>query len=218
MSQQINLLNPDLLPRRDWLSLSTLLLVVLAIALVEGALFAKATIEREALARQETAMKEETKRLTEQLLTVSKIMGERRPDPALEAKVAVRAAEVRSSDEVLAAVRSMSANDAGFSGYLRGFSKQAMSGLWLTEFAFAADGLTIKGRMLDNSLMPVYIQRLNAEPSLKGRNFAALDMKAVEPAKDSSAKKAEGSSATLALPLYTEFRLQGLLSTKGEER
>lgn len=216
MSQQINLLNPDLLPRRDWLSLSSVLLVVLAIALVEVALVAKATVEREALARQETAMKEESKRLTEQLLTVSKIMSERRPDPTLEAQVALRAAEVRSSDEVLAAVRSLSVNDAGFSGYLRGFSKQAMNGLWLTEFAFAADGLTIKGRMLENGLMPVYIQRLNSEPSLKGRNFASLDMKAVEPAKDASAKKPEGSKAELALPRYTEFRLHSSLGGGGE--
>ncbi|HRE16104.1 MAG TPA: PilN domain-containing protein [Rhodocyclaceae bacterium] len=210
MSQQINLLNPALRPRRDWLSLPAVVAVVALILLVEGGLYAKARFDQADLNRQQEQLTGENKRIQEQLLVLSKSLSEQRADPALAELLESRQAEAQAGEELLQTLRSLQKNTAGFSGYLQGFSRQTMDGLWLTGFSFGADGLSIKGRMQDSNLLPVYIRRLNGEPTFQGRQFSALDMKAVEPPK---ANPGAGKAASdPVLPAYTEFTLQGVLS------
>lgn len=206
MSQQINLLNPALRPRRDWLSLPALVAAVLVILVIEGGLYAKASYEHADLSRQLAQVNGENKRIQEELLVLSKSLAAQIADPALTATVEERAAEVKAGEDMLRTLDALRQETAGFSAYFQGFARQAMDGLWLTDFTLGAGGLSIKGRMQETTLLPVYIRRLNAEPNFQGREFSALDMKTVEPAKGGDGKVVEK-----ALPTYTEFTLQGVL-------
>jgi len=75
--------------------------------------------------------------------------------------------------------RGLVGTTGGFSEYMRVFSRQAVQGLWLTGFDVAAGGdeLTITGRTLNAELVPTYIQHLNREAAIQGRNFGSMLIK-----------------------------------------
>ena len=93
---------------------------------------------------------------------------------------------------------------SGFSPFMAGFARQAQSDLWLTGFRITAGGdeIEIRGRMLDPSSLPGYVQRLNTVPAFQGRRFAALEMQRVDPE-----PLPEGSSAAVSssLPATVPF-------------
>ena len=102
--------------------------------------------------------------------------------------------------QVRAAIGSGSAGRAqGYAAYFTALARQAQPALWITGFSIAADGvaLELNGRMADPRVLPDYLRRLNAEPLFKGREFAQLSLKKIEP-----------SAATTGG--YTEFALRGL--------
>ncbi|MDE2584906.1 MAG: hypothetical protein KGN39_05860, partial [Betaproteobacteria bacterium] len=70
--------------------------------------------------------------------------------------------------------------------------------LWLTGFEIGPGGLEmeIRGRMVNQSLLPRYIQRLDNEPRFRGRRFAALEMRGV----DGSDKAEKDSDKPAGLP------------------
>ena len=102
--------------------------------------------------------------------------------------------------QMRAAIGSGSAGRAeGYAGYFTALARQAQPSLWITGFSIAADGvaLELSGRMADPRVLPGYLRRLNTEPLFKGREFAQLSLKKVDPA-----------AATTGG--YTEFALRGL--------
>lgn len=214
MSQQINLINPALRAQRDWLSLPTVVLVIAAILLVEIGFYVSGRLEQARLAKQTAALADENKRIQEQLLVLSKSLTDQRPDPALAAQIEERNEALKATEQVLSALQATNTSAQGFSGFFQGFSRQVMSGLWLTEIEVDASGLSIRGRMQDANLLPAYIRRLNAEPTFQGRLFSALDMKHVAPPKVQTPPPA-GSAAEKPVPAYTEFTLQGVMPAAG---
>ena len=209
MTQQINLYNPALEPRRDWFSLPSLLLAwgatlaVLAVAAVitevrVSALTAELQRENEARA----AALSELAGLTKQLAA-------RHKDAALQAELEKLQGQLASRYDAKGALHGgVIGNTAGFSEYLRAFARQSFDGLWLTGFSLAGAGrdLVLQGRALRPELVPGYVQRLNREAVLKGHAFAELQMQrpAAEPELRSSTP-------------YIEFRLATLASTRRAE-
>jgi hypothetical protein len=59
---------------------------------------------------------------------------------------------------------------------MRVFSRQTLQGVWLTGFDITAGGdeLTIAGRALSADLVPAYLQRLNREAAIQGRQFGSM--------------------------------------------
>jgi hypothetical protein len=104
--------------------------------------------------------------------------------------------------------------EGGFAARLEALARQSVDGLWLTGMALRQDDVVLKGRALQPQLIPVYVQRLDREPSLQGRAFKALEV--VRPLE----KQAHGASAPAevdaAAPLppqrsvYVEFTLSGI--------
>ncbi|OGB01743.1 MAG: hypothetical protein A3E25_04955 [Burkholderiales bacterium RIFCSPHIGHO2_12_FULL_69_20] len=86
----------------------------------------------------------------------------------------------------------------GHADYLVALARQASDRLWITGFALSEDGnaIDLEGRMTDASALTPYLRRLDAEPRFKGRPFAQLSLRAVDP---------PGG----ALP-YTEFALRSV--------
>lgn len=91
-------------------------------------------------------------------------------------------------------------NSAGYSGYMRAFSRQAVQGLWLTGFNVSGDGtqLSLSGAVTHPDLLPEYIQRLRREAVMQGKTFAALQMQQA---------KADKPGET---PRYVEFELRSV--------
>ena len=105
--------------------------------------------------------------------------------------------ELKIAREAMAALKGGAfGNQRGFAEYLRAFSRQSLSGLWLTGFSIAGSGeLEIRGRVLSPDLVPSYIQRLNREQVLAGRSFARLEMSRPKPEPAADKDRAAGKAA-----------------------
>jgi hypothetical protein len=97
-------------------------------------------------------------------------------------------------------------NRSGFANYLQAFSRQALDGLWLTGFTVGGAGeVAIQGRVVSPDLLPEYIQKMNREPALQGREFSALEMR--RPVVPPAAPGKDGEKPGTGLPRYLEFNL-----------
>ncbi len=200
--QQINLFNPDFVPRHDVATARYLLPGVLLIVLLSGAgawaarHFADGMAAREqALTLEMNAVRTRTEALTAQL-------NGRSVDAELERQLAERHALLGARKQVAQWLRADGAgSDHGVSEYLRALARQSMDGVWLTGFAVQAEPrrLSIEGRALKGELLPDYLGRLGAEALLKGRTFStvtldgALPNTSAEPSQEGMAFKLESS-------------------------
>ena len=217
MSQQINLYEARLRPRHELatarnLGVCALLLLVLMTAL---ALWTRADADRKSEAAA-TARKQQGEE-QEKLTALSKMMAERKVSPALTAEIEVTKAMLAARKEVMAVLDSGKlGNSSGFSAFMSGFARQSQNDLWLTGFSVIQGGeeIEIRGRLLDPARLPAYVQRLSGEPVFRGRRFAALEMRDVEPEvqkpdQPATAKAPNASAAPpLNLPRFAEFVLR----------
>ncbi|OGQ50939.1 MAG: fimbrial assembly protein [Deltaproteobacteria bacterium RIFCSPLOWO2_02_FULL_53_8] len=196
MSQQINLLNPLLMKQRDFLSLLTMLQALGFIILGSSLFYGYALYETSKLAKQ---FEEDVQRYNVEqgrLANFAKEFSPQRTNELLLAEVSRLEKELDSKKELGEALKSSAGgSSAGFSEYMRAFSRQIVQGLWLTGFKVAGDGAEVglSGGVLDPVLLPTYIQRLGKEQIMQGKTFATLKIQII-------AEKG-------AIPRYVEFAL-----------
>ncbi len=220
MNRNINLYDPALRIRRDplafeaaaWMVAATLALVVL------GAVGVRWSVSRiEPLAAAATKERDEQQSAAQAF--AAKIASNK-PD----AKLTVRVADAqRTLLQRRAALATLNGNtpdqEGGFSNRLSALARQSVDGLWLTGMVLRQNDVQLKGRTLQPSLIPVYVQRLDREPSLQGHAFKALDV--VRPVdKNDRADKADkkgpvdaNADAANAAPVRAEFVEFTLLGT-----
>ncbi|MES2563505.1 MAG: hypothetical protein V4637_12335 [Pseudomonadota bacterium] len=177
MSQQINLLTPlDLAPRRSGSSARVLLIGVAIVIALSGSLAAYEQMRlRASLAESQSsgqALKQA--RAAHERLTAAQAV---KPDPSRETELISLAAQVKSRQAVIDALQSgVIGAGTGFSEYMRAFSRQRIEGVWLTGFDISEGGrnLALTGRALSGELIPRYLEGLNRESLLRGRQFASM--------------------------------------------
>lgn len=226
MSQQINLYNPALRKRQDWLTARPLAAVAAGLLVVVAAVAGFSSYQ----ARQSQAAADDLtaklKATQAEIETLTKAVAERKPDPAIVAKVAETKLQFKARQEVMDAIAGGAIGSSeGFSEYLRGFSRQTPQGVWLTGFTIGAGGndMEIRGRMLSDSLLPEYVKRLSGEKVFKGRSFAGLELsRPAQTAPAAAAPAATGATAaTPAAPQsarYVEFVLMPRPQAAGETK
>lgn len=215
MSQQINLLLPELRPRLDWLALPVVAGAGVLGLLVVVALASAAAWRLDGLKAREVALRGELAALQQEVQTLGQRLGERKGDTLLDQQLETARTGVAQRQQVLTIVAQGDLpTSQAYSGLFQGFSRQVVEGAWLTGFGFAEKDIEIRGRLSDPALLPAYIGRLNAEPAFAGRRFATLDMKAVDPAAErrdvapGTAPLAASAPVRPQLPRYTEFVLR----------
>jgi len=211
MSQQINLILPELRPRFDWLALPIVAGAALVGLLLLVAMATMTAVQVDGLRAREANIRNQLGALQQQVQLLGSSLGARKADTALEKQITVTRLAVSQRREVLNVIAQGDvAGGNTYSGLLQGFSRQIVEGVWLVGFGFAQRDIEIRGRLTDPALLPAYINRLNAEPAFAGRRFAALDMKGVEPVDpkldDNKALAATVKAASVAP--YTEFVLR----------
>lgn len=213
MSQQINLILPELRPRFDWLALPVVLAVALAGLLVLLGLGGLAASKADRLAAQEAQASARFNTLQQQVKEMGVALGARQGDTSLPQRIEFMRLSVEQRQEALKAIgRGGDTDRVAFAESMRGFSRQVLEGVWLTEFSLGAQHIEIRGRLTSPALLSAYIKRLNGESAFAGRRFEALEMKGEVPgeAAPGVADKAE------AKPLrpFTEFVLRSEAAPK----
>ncbi len=205
MAQQINLYDPALERKRDWLVLGNVAVGGVILATAVGALGMAERSTLPVLTAQSATAETQLTAMRDQLTALGQRAANRRPDPRLEQELTAKRQQLSLSSEVLAVLRSSVGKDAqSYAEYLRGFSRQTVSGLWLTGVTVksAGSGMEIRGNTTDPALIPEYIRRLNTEAVFQGQTFAALKLER-PPAK-----------GTAAAPQWHEFMLIPSLDSK----
>lgn len=206
MARQINLYDPALERKRDWLALENVVVGGVLLAVAVGALGMMERASLPALMAQSAASEAQLKAMRDQAATLGQRIANRKPDPRIEQELAAKRQLLSMRGEVLATLRSSIGPHAqSYTEYLRGFARQTVSGLWLTGFTVktAGSGMEIRGNTTDPALIPEYIRRLNKESAFQGQTFAALKLERPE---------AKGKDAP---PPWHQFMLIPVLDSKG---
>ena len=194
MAQQINLLDPALQPRRDWLDASHGLSLLGLILCTSAAL--SATLQWQA---------GRAVNLPAALPALPTAAAASAPGELQVELQRLRALE-QHQQRVRAALASGAAGAPdGYTPYLKALSRQAKGSLWITGFAVAAEGdaIELEGQMLDAAVLPGYLRQLNAEERFNGRPFAQLQLRTLD----------EGANAG-----HTEFVLRSSPPAREAER
>lgn len=218
MSQQINLILPELRPRFDWLALPLVAAVALAGIVLVGLLAQFQAYRHGQLSSEAAAINGKLLNLQQQVQALGQAVGARKPNAALPEQIGQLRTGVEQRRAVLDFIgrRQGAVNPQGFAAMLDGFSRQTLDGAWLVGFVLAPEEIEIRGRLLDPALLPRYIGRLNEDPAFAGRRFTALEMTGVVPA----APEAGSSAAKPVAPTrpFTEFVLRTDQVPRGEKR
>ena len=215
MAQQINLYDPALERKRDWLALENVVVGGVLLAAAVGALGMAERNTLPALTAQSATADAQLKAMRDQVTAMGQRAASRKPDPRLELELTAKRQQLSLSSEVLATLRGSVGKDApSYAEYLRGFSRQTMNGLWLKEVTIktAGSGMEIRGNTTDPALIPEYIRRLNKEASFQGQTFAALKLE--RPKATTPAAPASGAKPAAVMPQEHEFTLTPSLDSK----
>jgi len=183
MSQQINLFNPVFLKQKKHFSALTMLQALLLIVIGSMLFYGYAMYQVKLLAKQTAEMNTRYESEQKRLVNYINEFSPQRAQQLLSDELQTVEAQASQQEALLATLRSGAiGNTQGYSEYLRAFARQTIKGLWLTAFNINGDGaqMSLHGAAVNPRLLPEYIQRMNREPVMRGKSFAALQMKLPE--------------------------------------
>jgi hypothetical protein len=182
MSQQVNLLIDDLLPKR------TLFGTVHAVATVFGCVAILTAISVHTLI-DISHLTGQHDRLTRQLAVLADANAKARASVTSveDSKLAARVADLRSQLDSRTALETALAGEVktrsrGFSGHLDGLAANALPGLWLTEIQLldGGDRMRLSGMTIDPVLVPKFLKGLGHGDEFAGHRFDTFELAADE--------------------------------------
>lgn len=218
MSQQINLFNPIFLKQKKIftaLPMAEALGIVVAGALLLNWYAAQRVADLQREADEGKAMLAARE---QRLVKANVQFAPRSSDPKLAAELADAQAELKALHDVSSVLQGGAlGNTNGYAEYFRAFSRQNVSGLWLTGVTIGAAGndIGVQGRAMQATLIPNYIARLTAERVMHGKTFASLDI--ARPDAVAPAPAAMPVTAAPAAPVTSPFVEFSLQSTAVQE-
>lgn len=211
MSQQINLFNPGLRPKRELLTAGMMAKAALVLMVVLGAYASQLSQQASRLKQQRDALLLQTQAEQSRLVQVAQQYPARAPSTVLRDEIGATTEKLHQREKVFEVLKSGSiGGKGGFSGLMQAFARQNVSGLWLVGFSAngAGDQMRINGRALTPDMIPAYIGKLSAEQSLRGRAFTGLQVTQPQPVPNASAQAAgQQKPVPATLPAYIEFAL-----------
>ena len=211
MSHNINLYDASLKTRRDLLepvpALALLGVAIVCLTLAVG--WARGAATRLGPIAEQGAVALQARQTA--LQAAAESAAARKPDADLQSGVAEAQRTLLQRRAALQMLTTSPVDrEGGFAARLEALARQSVDGLWLTGMVLRQDDVVLKGRALQPQLIPVYVQRLDREPSLQGRAFKALEVVRPIDKAARAASAADGDAAvTPAHSAYVEFTLSG---------
>ncbi len=176
--QQVNLYLPEFHPRRVWLSLAQMLLVVAAILVLLLALTLWSSAYTRSLERELASERTELETLQQQVQRLTAELPARR-GATVEEQVARLREEVRRREQILQLMSQQNLGNAdGFSEQLVSLSRHGLDDVALSSFSLQSGGryVELAGRVRQPELVPLYLQRLREDQSFTDVAFGVLDV------------------------------------------
>ncbi|HMM78066.1 MAG TPA: hypothetical protein PJ986_20365 [Gammaproteobacteria bacterium] len=179
MKQQINLYQPKLREPAPLFGARAMLRTVAAVLAGLGLVYAWAVVQVGLLEREARQLVLARDAAEQRFTELRTHLPKRVPDPALAARAAEQNEDLQQTRRLMAALSEGSfGNNFGLSPYLVGFARQHVAGTWLTRVEIAAGGtqIGIEGQAQAPEFVPLYVQRLAAEPVFEGKVFSQLKL------------------------------------------
>lgn len=164
-SQQVNLYLPEYRPRRDWLTatrfLALMLCAVALVAVLSAVDYGRRYLLEQRQGDTQQALTAQT-RVTEQL---ERELASMATDASLLSEVRVRQDSLAQLEGTLATLQSLGqGNINGFSEYLKNMSQASFEGLWLTRISITNAGAkaSLEGRAMQGAMVPRFVDRLSS--------------------------------------------------------
>jgi hypothetical protein len=217
MTRQINLFNPALRARREWLTGKFLLNGLGVMVVLLGLYGGVVRWQNQQLSGEAGRIGTELSEKQQELAWLGEEIAQRKVSSETQDALQRAEAALQGRERVREALESGALGSAdGFAAFLRAFARQTQDGLWMVGLEMAEGGrsITLAGRTLSPDQIPGYIRGLTSEPTLRGRSFEALNVQLVgeEGSKDSPADSAvAGAPAAQGeakkIPEFHEFLL-----------
>lgn len=179
MSRQINLYNPALRARQEYLTSVTLLFSLVLIAIGVALTYFYYVFQNNKLREEAVAVDTLVKARRSEFSRLNEEASRVKRSKAIEVELATAEERLKGLERVQAALGGTDIGTSeGFSAYMEAFARQTVTGIWLTGITIGTGGseMRIKGRTTDPGLLPVYLQKMNQEKSMRGRHFSSLDL------------------------------------------
>lgn len=180
MSRQINLFDPSLRLRREWLTLPRLaggLALTLLLILLAGGLVRQGVLPLQRSADESHAQLEI---LRARLLAETRQLAQHQQDPRLKA-------ELEAEEKQLARVRlavsqiqgTLQSQARPFGEVFKALARSHQPGVWLAQVEVGPGGRLelLEGRARHESLIPPYVAGLRQEAALRGLSFGVLQLR-----------------------------------------
>jgi hypothetical protein len=184
MSQQINLFNPVFLKQKKHFSAVTMLQAFVLIILGSTLFYGYAVYQVKLLAKQTDEMNARYLKEQNRFARAANEFSPQRAQKILDDELKLVEMQASEQGAVIATLKSGAiGNTQGYSEFMNAFARQSIRGLWLTGFSIKGDGsqMNLQGGAVNPKLLPEYIQRMNREAVMRGKSFAALQMKQPAP-------------------------------------
>ena len=183
MRQQINLVNPALLPPKPFFQFKSMMISLVLImgflgllALLfkwglEANLASSALIEQKLVARQESV-----KKLEEQV-------AQRKKDPGLEARVKMLQAEQARLKRMVLMLRQggMTEEVRSQANVLYALARHPAKGVWLTQVELHGNQVSLEGAAVEAAAIPAYLSQIMSLPEFKGQRFERFELGSLRP-------------------------------------
>jgi len=182
MTQQVNLLIDDLLPKRQLFgamhavaSASGFVAILIAISVHTLVDISRLTGQLDGLTRQLATLADANAKARASVNSVE--------DPRLAARVADLRAQLKSRTALEAALAGeVRTRSRGFSAHLDGLAANSLQGLWLTEVQLSGGGVRMRldGMTIDPILVPRFLKNLGRNEAFAGHRFDTFELAADE--------------------------------------
>lgn len=225
MTRQINLYNPALRAKREWLTGKSLLNGIGVMIVLLGLYGGVVRWQNQQLTEEANRVGAELSQRQTELARLNEEIAQRKVGKETEAALQRAEAALQGRERVREALESGALGSSeGFAEFLRAFARQARDGLWMVGLQMAEGGrnITLEGRTVNPDQIPGYIRGLNNEPMLRGRSFEAMsvrlvgddDKPAVRPGAGDAAAPV-GQDAATKMPPFHEFLLAASAARPG---
>lgn len=178
MKQQINLVNPALLPPKPFFQFRSMMIalavIVLALSVMAALFSAKVAAYRELAdaAGQRLAAKQ---------LRVKELEGQiaqRQKDPQVAAALVKAQAEQIQLRQIAASLAQGGLQEDGkpYSRLLEALAQKPSRGVWLTRIEFRGPRMLLEGMAVSAEDMPPYLAQLQALPEFAGQRFVSFSL------------------------------------------
>jgi hypothetical protein len=213
MSQQINLFNPIFLKQKKYFSAVTMAQALALIFVGSAVLWGYGKYRLTALAEEAESASAQLKIVQAKYNKISVDYAPKKKSASLEQEIQKAEFEVSALNEIFAVMRKGDfGNTSGYAEHMRAFSRQIVSGVWLTGFGIQGAGadVSLQGRALKAELIPAYLEHLKRERVLQGKSFAVFE---VQTPLVSHSARADAPTASG----YIDFSLQSSGTSKDQQ-